>query len=155
MALGILTADCAPILFADAQAGIIGAAHAGWKGAKAGVLAAVVAAMVRLGAKPSRIVAAVGPAIGVASYEVGVEFRDAFLRDDPSAIRFFSETYGKRPHFDLGAFVAEQLRSLGLAGVDRIEADTCADPLRFFSYRRACLTGEKDYGRQLSAIALV
>ena len=154
IALGILTADCVPILLADAQAGVVGAAHAGWKGAKAGMAAAVVAAMVEQGAKRERIVASVGPAIGQISYEVGPEFRDAFVADDPVADRFFAPGPRGRPHFDLPGFVVERLKALDLAGVDPIAADTCADAERFFSYRRSCLLRETDYGRQLSAIAL-
>jgi len=154
VALGILTADCAPILAADAEAGIVGAAHAGWKGAKAGVVEALVAAMAKLGADPRRMVAAVGPAIGLESYEVGPEFRDGFLADDPGAARFFAAESGQRPHFDLQAFVLARIAAAGIASADRIAGDTCAEPDRFFSYRRACLTGEPDYGRQLSAIAL-
>src|SRR6185437_306655 len=149
------TADCTPILLADAKAGVIGAAHAGWKGAKAGVMDAVVAAMVGHGARPADIVAAVGPVIGRESYEVGPEFRQAFLDDDPTAAAFFHDGPRGRPHFDLAAFVIRRLEGLGLAGIDRIQADTCADAGRFFSYRRSCLTGEPDYGRQLSAIALI
>jgi len=155
VALGILTADCAPILLADEAAGVIGAAHAGWKGAKAGVAQAVVAAMARLGADPSRIVAAVGPTIGPDSYEVGAEFRQSFLEGDTATDRFFSRRNGGRPHFDLQGFVVSELEALDLAGIARIEADTCAEPDRFFSYRRTCLSAETDYGRQLSAIALV
>jgi YfiH family protein len=154
VALGILTADCTPILLADREAGVIGAAHAGWKGAKAGVTDAVVAAMIRHGAKTQNIVAAVGPVIGPASYEVGPEFRQAFLDDDPEAAIFFHDGPRGRPHFDLPGFVIDRLERLNLSGIDRIEADTCADAQRFFSYRRSCLTGEPDYGRQLSAIAL-
>jgi YfiH family protein len=155
VALGILTADCTPILLADAKAGVIGAAHAGWKGAKAGVMDAVVAAMVRHGATPANIVAAVGPVIGPESYEVGPEFRQAFLDDDPAAAAFFQDGPRGRPHFDLPAFVIRRLEMLKLGGIDRIDADTCADAERFFSYRRSCLNGEPDYGRQLSAIALI
>jgi YfiH family protein len=154
IALGILTADCAPILLADAGAGVIGAAHAGWRGAKAGVADCAVAAMERLGAKRENIVAAVGPTIGEASYEVGPEFEQAFLADDPAAAKFFAAAPGGRPHFDLQGFIAARLESLNLAIVERIAADTCAEPERFFSYRRACLRGETDYGRQLSAITL-
>jgi YfiH family protein len=154
VALGILTADCTPILLADHKAGVVGAAHAGWKGAKAGVTDAVVAAMIRHGATAGNIVAAVGPVIGSASYEVGPEFRQAFLDDDREAAVFFSDGPRGRPHFDLPAFVVHRLEVLNLGGIDRIEADTCADAERFFSYRRSCLNGEPDYGRQLSAIAL-
>jgi YfiH family protein len=155
VALGILTADCTPILLADLHAGVIGAAHAGWRGAKAGVTDAVVAAMVRHGARPDHIVAAVGPVIGPGSYEVGPEFRQAFLDDDPAAAVFFHDGRRGRPHFDLAAFVIRRLERLGLAGIDRVGADTCADAERFFSYRRSCLAAEPDYGRQLSAIALI
>jgi len=114
----------------------------------------VVAAMIRHGAKAGNIVAAVGPVIGPASYEVGPEFRQAFLDDEPEAAVFFHDGPRGRPHFDLPGFVIHRLEMLGLGGIDRIEADTCADAERFFSYRRSCLTGEPDYGRQLSAIAL-
>ncbi len=154
VALGILTADCTPVLLADPKAGVIGAAHAGWKGAKAGVIGAVVSAMVRLGAARENIVAAVGPTIGPASYEVGPEFRDGFLADDPPAAIFFTDGPTGRPHFDLPGFVVRTLEGLNLAAVDRIDADTCADPTRFFSYRRSCHAQEPDYGRQLSAITL-
>jgi YfiH family protein len=153
-AIGILTADCAPVLMADAERGIIGAAHAGWKGAKAGVAKSLVAAMVRLGAAPARIVACVGPTIGAGSYEVGHAFRAAFMADDPASARFFHDRADGNPHFDLQGFVAAQLESLGMAAVDRIAGDTCAEASRFFSYRRAVRRGEQDYGRQLSAIAL-
>jgi YfiH family protein len=155
VAIGILTADCVPILLADRQAGVVGAAHAGWKGAKAGVAASVVQAMVEQGASPGNIVAAIGPAIGPASYEVGPEFKAGFLADDAAAGRFFHDGPSGRPHFDLPGFVAERLSALGLAAVDTIAADTCADAERFFSYRRSCHRGEADYGRQLSAIALI
>jgi len=155
IALGILTADCAPILAADPKAGIVGAAHAGWKGAKAGVAEALIGAMMKCGAEPSRIMAAVGPCIGPASYEVGPEFRDDFLADDPHAERFFTIPPGGRPHFDLQAYVAARIAAAGVTRLDRIAADTCAEPDRFFSYRRSRLKGEPDYGRQLSAIALL
>lgn len=154
VAIGILTADCTPVLLADHKAGVIGAAHAGWKGAKAGVIDAVVTAMIRHGAKAANIVAVIGPTIGAASYEVGPEFRRAFLDDDPEAERFFTNGANGRPHFDLPGFVARRLRMLNLAAIDRVDADTCADAERFFSYRRSCHAGEGDYGRQLSAIAL-
>ena len=155
LALGILTADCAPILAADPEAGIVGAAHAGWKGAKAGVAEALIAAMVRLGAAPSRILAAVGPCIGPASYEVGADFRDDFLGDDPGAEQFFTIRPGIKPHFDLQGYVARRITAAGVLQLDRIAADTCADADRFFSYRRSRLKDEPDYGRQLSAVALV
>lgn len=152
--LGILTADCAPVLFADLEAGVVGAAHAGWKGAIGGVLAATVAAMESLGARADRIVAAIGPSIARASYEVDDGFRRRFIEADPRNERFFAD--GKPGHalFDLEGYNAG---ALAAAGVERIEAlglDTYADPERFFSFRRATHRGEPDYGRQLSTIAL-
>lgn len=155
LALGVLTADCAPILLADARAGVIGAAHAGWKGALSGVADAVVEAMERLGADRARITAGIGPCIARDSYEVGAEFEARFLDDDATNAAFFAP--GARPgkaQFDLAGYVEGRLRT---AGVGRISvADTCtrADGTRFYSYRRACLAGEPDYGRQLSAIAI-
>lgn len=156
LAAGILTADCTPVLFADADARIVGAAHAGWRGALYGVLDSTIAAMEERGAARGRIVAAVGPCIGPASYEVGAEFRDRFLAVEAGFDAFF--TPGARPgkfQFDLPGFVAMRLDRAGLGRVDRCDADTAADPDRFFSYRRATLRGEPDYGRALSAIALV
>ena len=149
--LGILTADCAPILLADSQAGVIGAAHAGWRGAVAGVAASTVAAMETLGARRDRIVAAVGPCIARANYEVDHAFAE---RLGPDADRFFTDGPSGKPHFDLESFV---VASLAEAGIGRIEAsglDTYAEPDRFYSYRRATHRGEPDYGRQLSLIAL-
>lgn len=154
LALGILTADCAPVLFADRAAGVIGAAHAGWKGALAGVLEATVAAMARLGAEPARIVAAIGPAIGRASYEVGPEFRARFEAEDPASSPFFADGPAGRPHFDLAGYCRARLERAGVARVVDLGLDTCADPARFFSYRRATLAGAPDYGRQLSLVAL-
>ncbi len=155
VALGILTADCAPVLLADAEAGVVGAAHAGWRGALAGVLARAVAAMEGQGAVRGRIVAAVGPCIGRASYEVGPEFRARFEAADEGNARWFAAPApGARPHFDLEGYVAAELAALGLARVTVTGADTCAEEERFFSYRRAVLGGEADYGRALSAIAL-
>ncbi len=155
IALGILTADCAPVLFADAQARVIGAAHAGWRGALAGVLEATVAAMRTLGAIPERIVAGIGPCIGQRSYEVGVEFPAPFLADDPQSAAFF-EAAPRAGHFlfDLPAYVEARLQRLGLAGIARCGGDTAADADRFFSYRRSRLRNEPDYGRELSAICL-
>ena len=134
---------------------MIGAAHAGWKGAKAGITDAVIAAMIRHGAKAENIVAAIGPTIGSASYEVGAEFRQSFLDDNPVSARFFVEGPNGRLHFDLPGFVAARLKARNLAAVDVIEADTYADAGRFFSYRRSSHNAEADYGRQLSAIILV
>jgi YfiH family protein len=155
IALGILTADCAPVLFADETARIVGAAHAGWRGAVGGVLEATLDGMVRLGAEPSRVRAAVGPCIGPRSYEVGPEFPAPFLADDPENARFFRPA-ARAGHFlfDLGGYVEARLRRAGVGHVERAPHDTAAEADRFFSYRRACLSGEKDYGRALSAIAL-
>ena len=155
VALGILTADCAPVLFADPGARIVGAAHAGWRGALAGVLAAAVAAMEAAGASRPRILAAVGPCIGQPSYQVGPEFRARFEAEDPANARWFAEPRpGARPHFDLGGYVASRLRTLGIAGVSVAGVDTCAEEESCFSHRRARLRGEDGYGRALSAIAL-
>jgi YfiH family protein len=155
VALGILTADCAPVLFADAEAGVIGAAHAGWRGAFTGVLEETVAAMARLGARPSRIRAAIGPCIAQPSYEVGPEFHARFVEAEASTARFFRPSARAGHHlFDLAGYVQARLERMGLAAIGTAGADTAADPQRWFSYRRATLAGEKDYGRLLSAIAL-
>ncbi|MEO7491735.1 MAG: peptidoglycan editing factor PgeF [Sphingomicrobium sp.] len=151
--LGILTADCAPVLLADAEAGVVGAAHAGWRGALAGVTDSVIAAMEALGARRERIAAAVGPCIGRASYEVDEAFRMRFLDQDSSNDRFFV-TGSAKPHFDLEAYVVARLEAAGIASVEALGLDTYADPARFFSYRRATHRGEADYGRQLSCIAV-
>ena len=154
VALGVLTADCAPVLFADAEAGVVGAAHAGWKGALAGVLEATVAAMGRLGAETRRIAAAVGPCIGQASYEVGAEFREAFLAADQANQRFFVPGAGAgKFQFDLPGYATARLAALGI-DAEAAGQDTCADHARFFSYRRATHRSEPDYGRGLSAILL-
>ena len=154
VALGILTADCAPVLFADPEAGVVGAAHAGWRGALGGVLEATVAAMERLGAARGRIRAAVGPCIGRASYEVGPEFPAPFVAEDAGAAALFVPAVRAGHHrFDLEGYALRRLARLGLAGVEAAGADTCADPA-YFSYRRTTLRGEPDYGRALSAIAL-
>ncbi|MCP5367587.1 MAG: peptidoglycan editing factor PgeF [Hyphomicrobiales bacterium] len=154
VALGILSADCTPILLADSRAGVIGAAHAGWKGALAGVVDATVAAMVELGAKAERIVAAVGPCIRQASYEVGPELVAAFTGADAGNARFFQPSQRDgHSMFDLAGFVRAHLEDAGVQ-VEDAEADTCADEERFFSYRRTTLHGGGDYGRNLSAIAL-
>ena len=155
IALGVLAADCAPVLFADPVARVVGAAHGGWRGTLAGVLEATVAAMLVLGARTERISAGIGPCIGQPSYEVGGEFRDAFLAVDAAFARFFVP--GARPGhflFDLPGCIAHRLTGLSLAAIERVEHDTAADEGLFFSYRRACLRGERDYGRGLAAIAL-
>ncbi len=155
LALGILTADCAPVLFADAKAGVIGAAHAGWLGAFTGVLEETVAAMARLGASPHRIRTAIGPCIGQTSYEIGPEFYARFVIADPANAALFLPSSRTGHHlFDLAGYVRRRLEPLGLAEIVAAGGDTAAEPGRFFSYRRATLAGEKDYGRLLSAIAL-
>jgi polyphenol oxidase len=154
-ALGILTADCAPVLFADRGGGVVGAAHAGWRGAVSGVLEATLAAMEKLGAERGRIHAAIGPCIAQPSYEVGPEFPAPFLAEDPGNRRFFLAA-PRAGHFlfDLAGYVEQKLRATGIGAIDRIRADTAREEDRFFSYRRTCLRGEKDYGREISVIAL-
>ena len=155
VALGILTADCAPVLFAEPEAGVVGAAHAGWKGALGGVLDATLDAMERLGAARARIHAGIGPTIGQRSYEVGPEFPAPFLAQAGDNRDFFCPSR-REGHFmfDLKGYVARRLARLGLASVHCLPCDTCAEEARFFSYRRSCLRGEADYGRGLSVIAL-
>ncbi len=153
--LGILTADCAPVLLADPEAGIVGAAHAGWRGALAGVIEAVVEAMESLGASPERIRAGIGPCIAQASHEVGPEFPGRFLAESPAHGEFFLPA--KRPEhfrFDLPGFIAARLREAGVGEIETAGIDTAADADRFFSYRRTCLAGEKGHGLGLSAIGL-
>ena len=152
--LGILTADCAPVLFADAQAGVIGAAHAGWKGALGGVTDATIKAMEALGAKRANIAAAIGPCIARKSYEVGDAFVETFAKDDPANERFFSGGRAGHAYFDLEGYVAHRLQAAGIARVDALGLDTCSDAERFFSYRRTTHAGEPDYGRQISVIGL-
>ncbi len=155
IALGILTADCAPVLLVDPRGGVIGAAHAGWRGALDGVIEATVAAMQALGAEPGRLVCGIGPRIGRRSYEVGPEFRDRFLAADPENDFFFSPApRDGRLLFDLVTYVARRLVALGVAEVVLAPNDTFVEEQRFFSYRRACLRGEPDYGRCLSAIVI-
>jgi polyphenol oxidase len=155
IALGILTADCAPVLLADAEAGIVGAAHAGWRGAISGIIEETVAAMMQKGAKPGRICAAVGPCIGPRSYEVGPEFPAPFLAQNEANARYFRPA-PRADHylFDLPAYVESRLHAAGVVAIERSHADTCAEPERFFSYRRTVLDGQRDYGRLLSIIAL-
>jgi hypothetical protein len=155
IALGIGTADCAPVLLADPHAGVIGAAHAGWRGAVSGVVEATVQRMTDLGADSGRIRAAIGPCIAQASYEVGPEFPEPYLQQDPQNRCFFVP--GRREGrfmFDLSGYVASRLQRLGVAAVEQTKHDTCAEAELFFSYRRTTLAGEKDYGRGLSVIAL-
>jgi YfiH family protein len=153
---GALAADCAPILLADPAARIVAAAHAGWKGALGGIAEATVAAMRDLGAEPRRIVAVVGPCIGPASYEVGLEFLDRFVAADGASARFFTPGAGAdKRMFDLPAYVLSRLRAAGVETCAWVGADTCADEARFFSNRRAFRRGEPDFGRLLSGIVLV
>ena len=153
--LGILTADCAPVLFADPGARVIGAAHAGWKGALGGVTDSTIVAMEALGAKRDRIAASIGPCISRSNYEVGPEFRERFLESDSAFARFFIPS--NKPdhfHFDLEGFVAQRLDAAGIANVERASTCTYAAEDEFFSFRRATHRSEKDYGRQVSAIVL-
>lgn len=152
---GALAADCAPILLADATAGVVAAAHAGWRGALAGIAEAAVARMLELGASPGRIVAAVGPCIGPASYEVGLDLMASFTAADAAHEAFFrpGETADKRL-FDLPGFVLSRLRSVGVERCAWTGHDTVPDETRFYSNRRAFRRGEPDFGRMLSAIAL-
>lgn len=152
--LGILTADCVPVLLADHAAGVVGAAHAGWKGAIGGVTDATLAAMERLGASRDTIVAAIGPCIARASYEVDDAFRARFEADDPANERFFAEGRAGRHQFDIEAYVAARLAAAGVRRIATLGLDTYADPARFFSYRRATHRGEPGYGRQISLIGL-
>ncbi|MCK0167586.1 peptidoglycan editing factor PgeF [Jannaschia sp. S6380] len=151
--LSVLTADCQPVLLYDDRAGVIGAAHAGWKGALAGVLEATVEAMCERGATPANIRATIGPTISQRAYEVGPEFLDAFLAEDERAPRFFANGAGDRYHFDLPGYGLYRLRH---AGVDAEWTRHCtySDAARFFSYRRATHAGEADYGRLIAAITL-
>ena len=155
LALGALSADCAPILIVDPQAGVAACAHAGWRGALGGVVAEAVAAMVRLGARAERMTAAVGPCIGPGSYEVGLEFLERFVAEAPGAAGFFAPAAAADKRlFDLPGFVLQRLRAAGVAQAEWIGADTFADETAFFSNRRAVHRSEGDYGRLLSAIML-
>ena len=154
LVLGILTADCTPVLFADAAAGVVGAAHAGWKGAIGGVVEATVAEMEKLGASRDRIVAAVGPTIARKSYEVDEGFLRRFAEQDPANERFFSQGREGHHQFDLEGYVVARLADAGLARIEALGEDTYSQPDRFYSFRRATHRGEPDYGRQISLIAL-
>jgi YfiH family protein len=156
VALGIITGDCAPVLLADAEAGVIGAAHAGWRGAVAGVIEATIAGMAALGALPARIVAAIGPCIGQASYEVGTDLRDTVLAASPAAACHFDP--GRREQrwqFDLPGYCAARLAAAGIRRVDLVEADTAVEEDRFFSHRRRTLAGGGPIGHQISILALI
>ena len=155
IALGILTADCAPILFADAVANVIGAAHGGWRGALGGIVEATLDRMEVLGAERARIRAGIGPCIARTSYEVGPEFPQQFLTHDPASAAHFAPA-ARTGHFlfDLPGYIERRLARAGVAVIERAAHDTVAEDTHFFSYRRACLRGEPVYGRALSAIAL-
>ncbi len=155
VALGVLAADCAPLLLHDPLARVIGAAHAGWRGALGGVVEATIARMAALGAEPRRIRAGIGPCIGPSSYEVGPEFPQPILAEDPAAAAYFAPA-ARAGHsiFDLPAYIEFRLGRAGVRIVQRARCDTAAEEARFFSYRRACLRGETAYGLGLSAIAL-
>ena len=154
LAVCVLTADCAPILLADPEAGVIAAAHAGWKGAKGGVIESAIEAMESLGARLDRISAAIGPAISQAAYEVSPEFKAAFLADGETNERHFAQPGGGKPHFNLPGYVRERLRSKGAGSIQDIGACTYENESILFSYRRSVHRFEADYGRQISAILL-
>jgi hypothetical protein len=155
IALGILTADCAPVLLADAHAGVIGAAHAGWRGAISGVLEATLGAMEALGAARTRIAAAIGPCISQPNYEVGPELFERFVSADAANARYFVPSNRAGHHrFDLESYVADRLSRAGVADVARLAACTYARDSDFFSFRRNTHKGEKEYGREISAILL-
>jgi hypothetical protein len=155
LALGIITADCAPVLFADAEAGVVGAAHAGWRGAVAGVIEATIDAMLRLGARTDRIVAAVGPCIGQRSYEVAADLRDVVMARAPEDARFFADgSREARWQFDLPGYCAARLLAAGVAKVEVKGIDTLREEDRFFSHRRRTLAGGGPIGHQISVIAV-
>ena len=156
LALAVLTADCQPVLFADAKAGVIGAAHAGWKGAQSGVLEATIDAMEALGARRGNIAAVIGPCISQTNYEVSWEFRDKFLELGLRNRKFFTVVQGKEGHyrFDLEDYAAHRLTAMGLGSVEKIGVCTYPAENGFFSFRRTTHAGEPDYGRQVSAILL-
>jgi YfiH family protein len=152
--LGILTADCAPVLLADLEAGVTGAAHAGWRGALGGVTDSTIDAMEKLGARRGRIAAAVGPCIARTSYEVDRDFFERFLADEPDNERFFTDGPDGKPHFDLEGYVVARLATAGIGRIEAVALDTYADADRFYSYRRATHLGEATYGRQISLIGI-
>lgn len=154
VALGILTADCQPVLFADTRAGVIGAAHAGWRGAQNGVLEATIDAMEAIGAARTRITAVIGPCISQAAYEVGPEFYEAFTDDDPAMRRFFANGTGGRMLFDLPSYGLTRLRDAGVGHAEWCGHCTYGAPDRFYSYRRTTHLAEADYGRLISVIRL-
>ncbi len=153
VALAVLTADCVPVLFADSGSGVVGAAHAGWKGARIGVIEATVKAMTALGADPETTHAAIGPCIGADSYEIGPEFKARFVEADiQNDLYFTNSTKDGHSFFDLQMYVRDRLTGAGINLIDQIGVDTCREEDMFFSYRRSCLRHEPDFGRQLSGI---
>lgn len=154
LAISVLSADCMPVLFADTSAGVIGAAHAGWRGALDGVLSRTVDAMEALGAARQKISAVIGPSISQRAYEVGPEFFDSFVAEDPEYARFFAGGIGDRMQFDLPAFGLARLRDAGVGTAEWTRHCTYSDPDRFYSYRRATQAKEADYGRLIAAISL-
>lgn len=155
LVIGVLTADCAPVLMADVEAGVVAAAHAGWRGAINDVVGSAVAEMEQLGAKRERIAAAVGPCISQSAYEVGPEFEATFLERDQAFRTYFTRADASaRPHFDLPAFVTMRLRQAGVGSIEDLALCTCKNESLFFSYRRKTSLGEVDYGRQISAIVV-
>jgi YfiH family protein len=155
LAIGVATADCGPLLLADAEAGVVGAVHAGWRGAFSGVIEATIAAMETLGAKRARIAAALGPTIRQPNYEVGPEFVERFLSADAANARFFVDS-DRAGHamFDLTGYIADRIQRAGIVKFEDLGLCTYAEPDRFYSYRRTTLLGEPDYGRHINAIAL-
>jgi polyphenol oxidase len=155
LAIGVLTADCTPVLFADTSARVVGAAHAGWRGAVSGILESTIAEMERLGARRERITVAVGPTISQAAYEVGPEFEAEVVALDPAYARYFSwPEPGARAHFDLPGFVLGRLKAAGVGSIELAAPCTRANESKFFSYRRSQTLKEGDYGRQISAIVV-
>ena len=154
LALGILTADCQPVLFADPVAGVIGAAHAGWRGTRDGVLEATIAAMTTLGATPGGITAIIGPCISQSAYEVGPEFFQSFIEGEPETARFFVNSQGDRMLFDLPAYGLARLRATGVGHAEWTRHCTYRDAAHFYSYRRTTHAKEADYGRLISVIRL-
>jgi purine-nucleoside/S-methyl-5'-thioadenosine phosphorylase / adenosine deaminase len=155
LAIGALTADCAPVLFCDPEARVIAAAHAGWRGALSGIAEATVAAMEELGASRERMLAVIGPSISQRAYEVGAEYVDRFLAEEPtSSVFFITDDSSGEPHFDLSGYVAERLSRAGVGTISDLGLCTYCDETRLFSYRRSQHHGEDDYGRQISAIVL-
>ena len=154
LVIGVLTADCTPVLFADHHARIVAAAHAGWRGAVGGVLEAAIAGMERLGARRDRILAAIGPTIGPKAYEIGPDFEADVLSQDPASAGFFTRPGAQKPHFDLPGYVYARLGKSSLKGVELNAPCTYANESIFFSYRRSQHRNEPDYGRQISAIVV-